>query len=112
MYINNWDDFQKAAEDIYTSSPDTTRYVHSFHGADGQLVLKVTNDQTVVMYKTDQASDLKKFIGLNTLLMSQMQNRSLEPEAVNTPPAQPSPQIPQVASAKSTNKKKKKRGGK
>ncbi|KAI8099324.1 signal recognition particle, SRP9/SRP14 subunit [Halteromyces radiatus] len=75
MYITNWDDFQKAAEDIYASSPDTTRYVHTFHGAAGELVLKVTNDQTVVKYKTNQATDLKKFIKLNLSLMEQMQNK-------------------------------------
>ncbi|KAI8065160.1 signal recognition particle, SRP9/SRP14 subunit [Gongronella butleri] len=117
MYINTWDDFKKAAEDIYASSPDTTRYVHSFHGAAGQLVLKVTNDQTCAKFKTDQASDLKRFIALNLSLMSSMQNRPAEElDVVMTPapaPAAESPQIPPVTTAsKSSKKKNKKKGGK
>ncbi|KAI8337136.1 signal recognition particle, SRP9/SRP14 subunit [Chlamydoabsidia padenii] len=115
MYITNWDDFQKAAQDIYTASPDRTRYVHAFHGSQGELVLKVTNDQTIVKYKTNQATDLKKFIALNASLMSHMQNKAMdvdEPEAPSsTPNAAASPQIPQVTSTskskKKTNKKKK-----
>ncbi|KAI9308738.1 signal recognition particle, SRP9/SRP14 subunit [Cunninghamella echinulata] len=119
MYIKNWDDFQKAAEDIYVSSPDSTRYVHQFHGVDGELILKVTNDQSIVQYKTNQATDLKKFINLNTVLMSQMQNRSLEPENPSTeqpivPAAIDSPQIsetPTNTTTKSKGKKNKKKKG-
>lgn len=65
MYITNWDEFQKAAEDLYIASPEQvnitrsfstaishllqhqTRYVHNFHRSDGELVLKVTDDRTV-----------------------------------------------------------------
>ncbi|SAM04059.1 hypothetical protein [Absidia glauca] len=121
MYITNWDDFQKAAEDIYKASPERTRYVHAFHGSVGELVLTVTNDQTIVKYKTNQATDLKKFIALNASLMSQMQNKAMdvdEPAApspsTNTPNAATSPQIPQVTSASKSKKKnnKKKKGGK
>ncbi|CAO3621966.1 unnamed protein product [Cunninghamella echinulata] len=113
MYIKNWDNFQKAAEDIYISSPDNTRYVHQFHGIDGELILKI------VQYKTNQATDLKKFINLNTVLMSQMQNRSLEPEHPSTEQpivsaAVDSPQIsetPTNTTAKSKGKKNKKKKG-
>ncbi|GAB5590855.1 hypothetical protein Unana1_05755 [Umbelopsis nana] len=51
MYLDNWDDFQKAAEDIYIASP-----------------------ARAAKYKTKQSTDLKKFIGLNRALMSKMQN--------------------------------------
>ncbi|ORZ10517.1 signal recognition particle, SRP9/SRP14 subunit [Absidia repens] len=123
MYITNWDDFQKAAEDIFTSSPDNTRYVHAFHGSQGELVLKVTNDQMIVKYKTNQATDLKKFIGMNELFMSKMQNKAMdidepvaEVPATTSPNPADSPQIPQGAStaSKSSKKKKsnKKKGGK
>ncbi|CAO3647208.1 unnamed protein product [Cunninghamella blakesleeana] len=112
MYIKNWDNFQKAAEDIYISSPDRTRYVHQFLGVDGELVLKIAQ------YKTNQATNLKKFINLNTVLMSQMQNRSIEPENPTT--EQPitstvdSPQISETTTstpAKSKGKKNKKKKG-
>jgi signal recognition particle subunit SRP9 len=39
------------------------------------LVLKVTDNFTALKYKTDQASDLKKFERLNRSMMLKMQNR-------------------------------------
>ncbi|CAO3689214.1 unnamed protein product [Umbelopsis vinacea] len=74
MYLDTWDEFQKAAEDIYVASPARTRYVSSYRHIDGELILKVTDDQSAVKYKTKQSTDLKKFIGLNRGLMSKMQN--------------------------------------
>lgn len=67
MYITNWEEFQKATEELYIASPELvirrqnrkkrkpddinimfqTRYVHTFHRSDGDLVLKVTDDRTV-----------------------------------------------------------------
>ncbi|KAI9488121.1 signal recognition particle, SRP9/SRP14 subunit [Zychaea mexicana] len=78
MYISNWDEFQKAAEELYAASPETTRYVSGFRHTDGELILKVTDDRTIVKYKTNQASDLRKFTTLNISLMSKMQNKSME----------------------------------
>ncbi|KAG2177576.1 hypothetical protein INT44_008088 [Umbelopsis vinacea] len=84
MYLDTWDDFQKAAEDIYIASPLRTRYVSSYRHIDGELILKVTDDRSAVKYKTKQSTDLKKFIGLNRSMMSKMQN--IEPtEAVHVP---------------------------
>ncbi|KAI7869051.1 signal recognition particle, SRP9/SRP14 subunit, partial [Spinellus fusiger] len=80
MYICQWDEFQKACEELYVQSPDTTRYVSQFRRVDGELVLKVTDDRTVIKFKTQQASDLKKFIQLNESLMVLMQNRQAEEE--------------------------------
>ncbi|KAG2171427.1 hypothetical protein INT43_009088, partial [Umbelopsis isabellina] len=74
MYLDTWDDFQKAAENIYETSPERTRYLSSYRHIDGELVLKVTDDISAVKYKTKQSTDLKKFIGLNRSLMSKMQN--------------------------------------
>ncbi|KAG2218617.1 hypothetical protein INT45_009749 [Circinella minor] len=78
MYISNWDEFQKAAEELYTTSPETTRYVSGFRHVDGELILKVTDDRTIIKYKTNQASDLRKFTNLNLSLMSKMQNKPME----------------------------------
>ncbi|KAH8552578.1 signal recognition particle, SRP9/SRP14 subunit [Umbelopsis sp. PMI_123] len=80
MYLDTWDDFQKAAEDIYIASPSRTRYVSSYRHIDGELILKVTDDRSAVKYKTKQSTDLKKFIGLNRSMMSKMQN--IEPPEV------------------------------
>ncbi|KAI8977008.1 signal recognition particle, SRP9/SRP14 subunit [Mycotypha africana] len=77
MYITNWDEFEKAAEEIYVASPERTRYVHTFHRSDGDLVLKVTDDIKNIKYKTDQMRDLKKFINLNTTLLLKMMNKEM-----------------------------------
>ncbi|CAG8625690.1 3275_t:CDS:2 [Ambispora gerdemannii] len=75
VYINDWNEYQQAAEELYQSSPKTTRYVISWRHTQGQLVLKVTDDRTCLKYKTDQSSDLKKFERLNKSLLLKMQNR-------------------------------------
>ncbi|CAG8696079.1 2217_t:CDS:2 [Ambispora leptoticha] len=75
VYINDWNEYQRAAEELYQSSPKTARYVISWRHTQGQLVLKVTDDRTCLKYKTDQSSDLKKFERLNKSLLLKMQNR-------------------------------------
>ncbi|KAI8879962.1 SRP9-domain-containing protein, partial [Backusella circina FSU 941] len=114
MYITNWDEFQKAAEEIYSASPEQTRYVHTFHRSDGDLVLKVTDDRSLVKYKTNQMTDLKKFIGLNLVLMNNMMNKDAIVEDVKmteAPPVNTQNTIPEVvaASPKPKGKKGKKR---
>ncbi|KAI8354567.1 signal recognition particle, SRP9/SRP14 subunit [Choanephora cucurbitarum] len=112
MYITNWDEFQKAAEDIYTASPEQTRYVHTFQRSDGDLVLKVTDDRTLVKYKTNQMTDLKKFIALNSELMLKMMNKEMDEDTVipdATPISVAKNSVPEVktASPKQTPKGKK-----
>ncbi|KAF9420056.1 hypothetical protein BGZ94_009235 [Podila epigama] len=74
--ILQWDEFQKSAEELYTLSPNTTRYVAKYRHTDGKLVLKVTDDRTCFKYKTDQLQDLNKFERLNRSLMAKMHNRA------------------------------------
>ncbi|KAG0255663.1 hypothetical protein BG011_004994 [Mortierella polycephala] len=73
--ILQWDEFQKAAEELYMMSPKRTRYVAKYRHVEGKLVLKVTDDLTVLKYKTDQMQDLNKFERLNRSLMAKMHNR-------------------------------------
>ncbi|KAI9264461.1 signal recognition particle, SRP9/SRP14 subunit [Sporodiniella umbellata] len=75
MYISNWDEFQNAVVSLHTASPEHVRYVHTFHRGNGELILKVTDDRVNIKYKTNQMTDLKKFVGLNSLLMLQMMNK-------------------------------------
>ncbi|KAF9954272.1 hypothetical protein BGZ65_004149, partial [Modicella reniformis] len=74
--ILQWDEFQKAAEELYMISPNDTRYVAKYRHIEGKLVLKVTDDRTCLKYKTDQMQDLNKFERLNRSLMAKMHNRS------------------------------------
>ncbi|KAL0074701.1 signal recognition particle, SRP9/SRP14 subunit [Phycomyces blakesleeanus] len=111
MYISNWDEFQKAAEELYAGCPENTRYVTHFRRTDGELILKVTDDRSVIKFKTNQASDLKRFIQLNHNLMVQMQNKP-SVEEVPVPVVVPAitssgPQIPTVATASAGSKGKK-----
>ncbi|CAI2188732.1 8413_t:CDS:2 [Funneliformis geosporum] len=75
VYIEEWNKYQEAVEELYQNSPKATRYVTSWRYSEGKLILKVTDNFTVLKYKTDQASDLKKFERLNRSLMLKMQNR-------------------------------------
>lgn len=52
VYIDSWDEFQKAAEDLYVASPFQTRYVSTYRHVDGKLILKVTDDRTVGLSNT------------------------------------------------------------
>lgn len=47
MYIERWEDFYAAAEELYLAAPLRTRYVAKYRHCDGRLVLKVTDDRTV-----------------------------------------------------------------
>ncbi|KAL1935179.1 hypothetical protein VTP01DRAFT_4319 [Rhizomucor pusillus] len=109
MYLKTWDEFQKAAEELYAESPETTRYVSGFRHVDGELVLKVTNDQSIIKYKTKEAADLKKFANLNSRLMRKMQNVDIDESEASTAqameivnsgntPSATGPQIPEVVS--------------
>ncbi|EXX52639.1 signal recognition particle, SRP9/SRP14 subunit [Rhizophagus irregularis] len=73
VYIKEWNKYQEAVEELYLNSPKETRYLTSWRH--GKLVLKVTDNFTALKYKTDQASDLKKFERLNRSMMLKMQNR-------------------------------------
>ncbi|KAG0365215.1 signal recognition particle, SRP9/SRP14 subunit [Gamsiella multidivaricata] len=85
--ILQWDEFQKAAEELYLLSPNTTRYVAKYRHVEGKLVLKVTDDRTCLKYKTDQMQDLNKFERLNRSLMAKMHNRIPAPVTENSAPA-------------------------
>ncbi|KAG0285491.1 hypothetical protein BGZ96_010260 [Linnemannia gamsii] len=100
--IHQWDEFQKAAEELYLLSPKTTRYVAKYRHVEGKLVLKVTDDRTCFKYKTDQMQDLNKFERLNRSLMAKMHNRA--PTESSTPAAAASSvSAPAAASAASAH---------
>ncbi|KAF9170827.1 hypothetical protein BGX21_008584 [Mortierella sp. AD011] len=62
--IQHWDEFQKAAEELYMLAPNS-----------------------VLKYKTDQMQDLNKFERLNRSLMAKMHNRIPAPVAETPTPA-------------------------
>ncbi|KZS95362.1 signal recognition particle, SRP9/SRP14 subunit [Sistotremastrum niveocremeum HHB9708] len=79
MYINSWPEFQQAAEALYTSAPDRTRYCVKWRATEGLLVLKITDDTTCLKYKTHSSIFLNRFEALNLSLMEKMSNRVARP---------------------------------
>merc|ERR1711937_174206 len=71
-YIDNWEEFAKAAEQMYLQDPSKARFVTKYRHCDGKLVLKMTNDKLCLKYRTDQQQDLKRIEKLNNILMRHM----------------------------------------
>ena len=71
-YIDNWEDFAKAAEQLYLNNPSKSRFTTKYRRCDGNLILKMTDDKVCLKYRTDQAQDVKKLEKLNNILMRHM----------------------------------------
>ncbi|KIM29065.1 hypothetical protein M408DRAFT_31935, partial [Serendipita vermifera MAFF 305830] len=89
VYIKSWTEYQAEAEKLYEQQPERTRYCVKYRAADGSLVLKVTDDNLCLKYKTQSSIMLNRFEAFNLSMMSKMQNRR---PVVSPPPA------PQTAS--------------
>ncbi|KAJ7145632.1 signal recognition particle, SRP9/SRP14 subunit [Mycena epipterygia] len=82
VYIHAWQEYQDAAEALYTKSPTTTRYCVKWKSSEGKLVLKITDNTTCIKFKTYSSIFLNRFEALNLSLMEKMQNRrKVEPPA-------------------------------
>jgi len=74
-YIAAWDEFARAAEKLYLSDPLKCRCVTKYRHCDGKLVMKVTDDTMCLMFRTEQAQDLKKVEKLTMQLMRHMASK-------------------------------------
>jgi len=82
VYISSWQDYQEAAEALYTKSPNDTRFCVKWKSSEGKLVLKITDNTTCIKFKTYSSIFLNRFEALNLSLMQKMQNRRpSEPES-------------------------------
>ncbi|KAJ3712488.1 signal recognition particle, SRP9/SRP14 subunit, partial [Lentinula raphanica] len=72
VYINSWQDYQDAAEDLYQKSPFKTRYCVKWKSSEGKLVLKITDDVSCIKFKTYSSIFLNRFEALNFSLMEKM----------------------------------------
>jgi len=88
VYISLWQDFQEAAEELYSKEPVKTRYSVKWKANIGTLILKITDDTTCVKYKTRSSIILNRFEALNLSLMRKMQNRKA-PVAIIIPEIAP-----------------------
>ncbi|XP_066910949.1 signal recognition particle 9 kDa protein-like [Clytia hemisphaerica] len=74
-YIENWEDFAKAAEQLFIENPSQARFCTKYRHCDGKLVIKMTDDKVCLKYRTDQAQDVKKLEKLNNVLMRHMTSK-------------------------------------
>ncbi|KAJ3104462.1 Signal recognition particle protein [Phlyctochytrium planicorne] len=112
VYLETFDEFQKAVEDLYANAPNRSRLVVKYRHCDGELVMKITDGPLCIKYRTDRQQDLKKFEKLNTSLMLKMQQRKVivasqsaaiaaQAASQDTPssPAKPTSAIPSVVTS-------------
>ncbi|KAF8809963.1 signal recognition particle, SRP9/SRP14 subunit [Phlegmacium glaucopus] len=89
VYIHSWQEFQDAAEALYSKSPNNTRYCVKWRSSEGKLVLKITDNATCIKFKTHSSIFLNRFEALNLSLIQKMQNYRRQedtlPQSVTTP---------------------------
>ncbi|THU87754.1 signal recognition particle, SRP9/SRP14 subunit [Dendrothele bispora CBS 962.96] len=109
VYIQSWQEYQEAAEDLYKKSPNTTRYCVKWKSSEGKLVLKITDNVSCIKFKTYSSIFLNRFEALNLSLMEKMQNKRVTeapaPEATKAEPsssANPAPAAPVVPTPSAT----------
>ncbi|XP_071832335.1 signal recognition particle 9 kDa protein-like [Apostichopus japonicus] len=71
-YIASFEEFAKAAERLYLQDPSRVRVVTKYRHCEGKLIVKVTDDQVCLLYRTEHAQDLKKLEKLTSQLMRNM----------------------------------------
>ncbi|KAL5007927.1 hypothetical protein ScPMuIL_013508 [Solemya velum] len=74
-YFASWEEFAKAGERLYLNDPNKCRFVIKYRHCDGQLCLKITDDQMCVQYKTEHAQDVKRLEKLTSQLMRHMASK-------------------------------------
>jgi len=105
VYISSWQQFQREAEALYTKHPKKTRYCVKWRAVENSLVLKITDDNTCLKYKTSSSFYFHRFQALNLSLMEKMQNRkptahlpaAVETEGATTSPRAGTPVTPAAA---------------
>ncbi|KAJ3512700.1 hypothetical protein NLJ89_g3371 [Agrocybe chaxingu] len=92
VYIHSWQEFQDAAEALYSKAPNNTRYGVKWKSSEGKLVLKITDNTTCIKFKTNSSIFLNRFDALNLSLIQKMQNqRPKEESPAAAPPDLTSP---------------------
>lgn len=104
VYVSDFETFMAEAEDLYRSSPLDTRYNIKYRHCDGKLVLKVTNNRTCLLYKTDQQQDLKKLERITTMFFALFATNELPAEVEDMAAVEHAP-APAAKGKKSSRRK-------
>lgn len=79
-----WEEFTRAAEKLYLADPMKVRVVLKYRHCDGNLCIKVTDDVACLLYRTDQAQDVKKIEKFHSQLMRLMVAKESRSAAMET----------------------------
>lgn len=82
--FQTWEEFSRAAEKLYLSDPMKARVVLKYRHSDGSLCMKVTDDLVCLVYRTDQAQDVKKIEKFHSQLMRLMVAKESRSVAMET----------------------------
>ncbi|XP_064600490.1 signal recognition particle 9 kDa protein-like [Liolophura sinensis] len=74
-YLTSWEEFARAAERLYLADPMKCRLVMKYRHGEGQLNVKITDDQVCLQYRTEHAQDVKKLEKLTSQLMRHMASK-------------------------------------
>eukprot|EP00884_Botryococcus_braunii_P020288 jgi/Botrbrau1/6943/Bobra.0215s0020.1 len=86
VYILSWADFAEQAEELVRSNVlDARFHLKYLKGGDAKCVLKVTDNRTVLQFKTDQQADVKKIVDLVAKLFPFFSSGK---DAVEIPPSE------------------------
>ena len=66
------EEFSHAAEKLYLADPMKAHVVLKYRHSDGSLCIKVTDDLVCLVYRTDQAQDVRKIEKFHSQLMRLM----------------------------------------
>lgn len=72
MFVENWNEFKKAAEQVYLQNPDKVRCSMKYDHTSNSLAVKVTDDAVVLQFKTEQYNEYKQVETFVGELMTQM----------------------------------------
>ncbi|KAG5678510.1 hypothetical protein PVAND_008177 [Polypedilum vanderplanki] len=76
VFAKTWEDFEIAAESMLMEHPEKCRYSMKYTHNQQKLVLKVTNNQKCIQYKTEIQPDLKKIEKFTGNVMNQLTSKN------------------------------------
>ncbi|KAB7504623.1 UNVERIFIED_CONTAM: hypothetical protein RMT77_013597 [Armadillidium vulgare] len=76
VYLEIYEDFERAAERLYLNAPMKTRCVLKYDHSKGCFKVKVTDNDMCIQFKTDSQQELKKIEKLMSSLIKHMASNS------------------------------------
>ncbi|XP_073988612.1 signal recognition particle 9 [Rhodnius prolixus] len=75
MYLNSWDEFEKAAQNLYLQDPMKIRYSMKYTHNKNLLKVKLTDNSVCLQYKTENQPEVKKIEKFVNNLMRHMASK-------------------------------------